>query len=820
METWKWTKFENLGGYPQPKTAPSLNYLDGVLYLVGGEADASPDPYKPEFYKYDLRSYSWEEVSALKSFVNRNLHGSCIFDNYLYLFYGWSNLLNSNVDSIDRIQLNSSSATWEQLEVEPTNENLLRSTYGYACLENKVYMFGGYSAQTLRNSVLQFDLSQLPLTYQFLAHDYYGPLSRTEHSLVVINAEFYLFGGINNERVLGDFWKYNEALNKWSEIQVEGTSPSARMRHAADSFADNMLIWGGENESGLLNDIYIYNAFLKSWRAIEVSGTLIPSARKNLCVGLFKNQVFLYGGITEAGFSDELWKFEIGSQTYELISKGEKGSPGPLADHYCKLEQNNGSIKFYVMFGRKPTDEPLGSVYYFDIATSKWYEVFNNGYNYMRNRERASIAKIKNQVFVLGGTTWTLQAYDTFFSLNLDTLNYTDYPPLEEVSYSGASVYFRDSLFVHSGGSTYGGSLRTFIPVNSFKRFDLSTLENKTLCSPGTFRTQEKCSICPIGTFASDYESSYCTQCEPGTYNPYTGATSIYQCKPCPYGSFSSRPGSPRCYNCPFGDFCYVGSDKIYNKEIKSAYNSIQPDVLELIDEENSVLNQILIFSVVLALILLVSFLIFRRNLGSFVKKLDLYDQSHNYKLNKPMYLRKTVCGGLFSIVFIILAIWVITESFVIYFEENIQKTVSLVPFVLLENENPEIKSDFNITVKLYNFGSSCLVADACSPNIVHRSLNVNGRLQKTCYYEEYKVCSINFFCKDCEIQTAASIEIEVSDLFTHASAIELNMNSGASNPNKVSTIIQRILSDYPKVFLGYQPTVFSVSAIPSVTLT
>ena len=184
------------------------------------------------------------------------------------------------------------------------------------------------------------------------------------------------------------------------------------------------------------------------------------------------------------------------------------------------------------------------------------------------------------------------------------------------------------------------------------------------------------------------------------------------------------------------------------------------------------------------------------------------------------MYLRKTVCGGLFSIVFIILAIWVITESFVIYFEENIQKTVSLVPFVLLENENPEIKSDFNITVKLYNFGSSCLVADACSPNIVHRSLNVNGRLQKTCYYEEYKVCSINFFCKDCEIQTAASIEIEVSDLFTHASAIELNMNSGASNPNKVSTIIQRILSDYPKVFLGYQPTVFSVSAIPSVTLT
>ena len=815
METWKWTKFENLGNYPQPKTAPSLNYLDGVLYLVGGEADASPDPYKPEFYKYDLSSYSWEEVSALKSFVNRNLHGSCIFDNYLYLFYGWSNLLNSNVDSIDRIQLNSSSATWEKLEVEPTNENLLRSTYGYACSENKVYMFGGYSAQTLRNSVLQFDLSQLPLTYQFLAHDYYGPLSRTEHSLVVINAEFYLFGGINNERVLGDFWKYNEALNKWSEIQVEGTSPSARMRHAADSFADNMLIWGGENESGLLNDIYIYNAFLESWRAIEVSGTLIPSPRRNLCLIMAENEVFLYGGMTEAGLSDELWKFDIRLGTYTLLNEKDQEGPGPLSTHTCTLE----SERIYVMLGKARSDEPRGSVHYFDLRENRWFTVLPNDKS-SKKRSEATVLKLDDEVFVLGGTIWNLQGYGTFFSINLKNLEYTDYQEIQDVSFGAAYVYFKDSLYVHGGGSSSGSAIRNKIPSNTFFKINIRSIRKVTKCSPGTYESFGECSLCPPGTFSFAFGVTECELCPAGTFNPYYGASSVYECKPCYEGTFSSGVGNSRCYSCVTGSYCPVGSIKASSDKLEPEFMSIQPSIEEEIDQESSEAAYELRFYVGSIGFIFLGLFYFSEKLRKKLKGIDLYSDSHNYAENKPMYIKSSKIGGAFSLIFILTGVFIIGQALIYYTMSNILETKTLVPFVVMNKRNPQVSGDFEIQVKLYSFGTYCLVDGVCNPDIEITHSNIQGNLKFACSVEESQQCSVSFACKHCRILTGAYLKIEVSHVLSYSSAIELKMDVNSSIPNQNSTLIQRILSDYPKVFLGYQPTVFSVSAIPSVTLT
>jgi esterase/lipase len=69
------------------------------------------------------------------------------------------------------------------------------------------------------------------------------------------------------------------------------------------------------------------------------------------------------------------------------------------------------------------------------------------------------------------------------------------------------------------------------------------------------------------------------------------------------------------------------------------------------------------------------------------LKKVDLYNKQHNHFVGEPMYVRGTSLGGLFSVLFILVALILVFTTLITYSLNNIEESKALVPMVTLDED-------------------------------------------------------------------------------------------------------------------------------------
>jgi len=60
LESMIWTQLKTPDNLPSPRVRHSLTYVDGFLYLLGGNGVNSSVFVKDSFWRYDIRSGSWD----------------------------------------------------------------------------------------------------------------------------------------------------------------------------------------------------------------------------------------------------------------------------------------------------------------------------------------------------------------------------------------------------------------------------------------------------------------------------------------------------------------------------------------------------------------------------------------------------------------------------------------------------------------------------------------------------------------------------------------------------------------------------------------
>ena len=112
-----------------------------------------------------------------------------------------------------------------------------------------------------------------------------SPPARYGHSMVNLNGEIYIFGGLAGDaptariqsagEVLDDLWKLKEEDAKWENIEV-GTAPLPRVYHAAAPYYlypdDLMFVVFGQDSGGYRNDVWQYNPSTNFWTQRETTG--------------------------------------------------------------------------------------------------------------------------------------------------------------------------------------------------------------------------------------------------------------------------------------------------------------------------------------------------------------------------------------------------------------------------------------------------------------------------------------------------------------------------------------------------------------------
>lgn len=737
-------------------------------------------------YRLSIQNYTWEYSTNFSTLAFDN---GFLIDNSIYF--------SSNLD-LYKLDL----VTYKLLNMGNFyNQN----DYAIASTQDSIFVFGGsyYNTNLLVKLVLSDDKNSFT---SILYKDFTYPDVRISHSLTQINSNLYLFGGENQGSYFNDLWVYKTKSKSWASAIATGSNPDPRSNHAAASYGDLLLIWGGEGSSGYLSDMHMYHAVTYVWTKITPTSGLSPSDRKGACIVFEMPLVYIFGGITAYNVNRDLWKYDFSQNKYTLISQYPHSG---VAYSNCQVENNI----FYSFCGSGKNDIVFNFYLEFNLTSNTWSKLpapgcYTDGID----------IKLGDYVIDLGGRSLNKVSSNSFTISKNSTpqfmLNISNYFPYDVgFGYVGSTLYF-----LYGGSTTVYGKLDYNRGTTIFGTIDMIQVSQEynisLVCSPGYYFYNFTCVPCPSGTYSSGFGNRNCSKCERGKYNNDIAATSISQCYPCPYGTFNNVLGAVLCLNCPQGYICDIGSHSPKSITYNITATSIQPSNYVPPDYSTTLIGFQLFFG--LFSVLTIGFLfIFARNK---LEVFDFYNLKHTHNIGEAVTLKKTNIGGIFTLLFISLALVITATILIGYFLNNTKESKALQPLSVLQKQVEYFNADLEMIVSFNAYGDACVIDSECSP-LIYVEINdfkSKGSYSISCVLIEAS-CIIKFECLRCEIDSQSSVSIYLNEKFSYASSISVNLTSTSSIPDSISSEISTISTTDNQLFIGSIPTSFYFTLIPSL---
>jgi hypothetical protein len=488
-------------------------------------------------------------------------------------------------------------------------------------------------------------------------------------------------------------WYYDINEEDWNAVSFKSSLvPSPRSDFSHARYLDDFITFGGKGDGGLYNDLYRYNVRDKEWKLISIETSIMPSARKAACMAAGDDFILIYGGIEASGYSNELWKFDWGTRSYTLLDSS-KSTPGS-AYSQCHIETNSDNqLIFKVYMGETEGDNPTALLYEFNIALGRWTQILEPDIISNLKNSKSAAFMIDNTIINAGGNAWNTFSYSTIVARKFEWNESKVVGSLPSNTYYGASVYYKNKIYIHGGAYSFGDLPLSNIVKNNLIVINLDDECEGTDdlcisdCSKGTYHRNGKCDICPKGSYSDKTDSESCSLCRAGYFSDIIGAETSKTCKPCPAGYFTNREGESMCLECPAGSLCSLSKSSPDQTPNMLSYYSVQPDLLDY--KTHTVKENSIRFYIIISVIspIFIAILISFPRTRNFLKNRDKFSHLHNYKEDQAMYIRKTIIGGLFTTAFYFAAVGIVFSMILSYSIDNIRETKALVPLAALEQQ-------------------------------------------------------------------------------------------------------------------------------------
>jgi hypothetical protein len=569
----------------------------------------------------------------------------------------------------------------------------------------------------------------------------------------------------------------------------------------SEVFGDTFLVFGGVNSQGYLNDFYIYNFMSNEWSQLDYSNS--PSQRAGACMVLVVTDVFIYGGYNDNGSLNDFWEVSMyGPSFQQLFTAGVKVPP--LQSHICVFLSAYSGLA--ILSGESLNNQANPSVFLYSIPYNSWYILSSN---YSLAVAEAAIVNLNPHILLLGGRKYIEAKSDIY--LITPTITWAGSLPFPMVGH--AAQFAGRSVYIFGGLKTVGKAILKDRGTSTFIKITDEALG----CSYGYAGVN--CTICEPGSYSSDSNSAECAKCKPGTYSESYGQRYDFQCFPCPFQTYSSSNGSSMCLLCGSDDYCPIGSVAPTKRtSFPTVFGSQPGDFDTSIDIADSDNNILVVALISVLSVLLVGFFFFQWT-GLF-RKIDIYQQNHERQYFEEAF--STSWGGLFSVFFIVTAGFFIISPILYFSISNITETKSLVSSLTLGNQQFASKHGV-LTITLFNFGGVCGDnTGSCDKkvSIILYGLAFSYNTGPFCF-SAGSACIINFTCTDCNMPSAATMEIIIFDFLLYTSGIQVNFTVSSSIPDfNTSSVSLYLAADDDKVFNGPSPNYFYITMIPSVAFT
>ncbi|RHY39684.1 hypothetical protein DYB30_001651 [Aphanomyces astaci] len=220
------------------------------------------------------------------------------------------------------------SCAWSQVDVHGTLPPRRSGALGVVH-ENHMYIFGGYDGRdgNYFNDLFYFNFGTAEV---FPLHDGLAsqtcpltllgslldtrrwsempssssvvrPESRTDHIMVLHDANIYIFGGYNGSSRFNNMYRYEIPAKSWRKVDAIGSLPSGRFGHtgAVHESSHRLIVFGGWDGRDTLDDLHQYEFATNTWSPMVTSGRAPPHRYRHTAV-IFDTSMFVFGGVDKA----------------------------------------------------------------------------------------------------------------------------------------------------------------------------------------------------------------------------------------------------------------------------------------------------------------------------------------------------------------------------------------------------------------------------------------------------------------------------------------------------------------------------------------
>jgi N-acetylneuraminic acid mutarotase len=222
----------------------------------------------------------------------------------IYIFGGFDGQKNHNSLYI----FNTETKEWRHPEVRgevPAGRNGHTATL----VDHKMYVLGGWlgTGPFAASDMHSLNLDTLEWSVETTYGNSPGPCNM--HSADLIGRDIYIFRGGDGRDYLNDLHSFNVDSKTWRYLDGEGECPPPRANHSSATYKSCLYIFGGWDGSKRLNDLFVldtgdtHTTYLShpfaidklAWTEIKVEG-ITPSPRAGMKLCTLQDKLYLFGG--------------------------------------------------------------------------------------------------------------------------------------------------------------------------------------------------------------------------------------------------------------------------------------------------------------------------------------------------------------------------------------------------------------------------------------------------------------------------------------------------------------------------------------------
>jgi len=227
-----WEEIEVTGDKPGYLQDHSMVEYEDKLYVFGGEISFCNDQEIP-LWIFDTEARTWQRGSSFsggKAPKSLRGHSATVYNDSMFIFGGYQDLLGSNADVW---MFHFPSCSWHLIfRSEPSLVN------------------------------------------------HFAPTPRHNHTAVLHDSNLWIYGGLNNLQPSSDFVKFDLDWQTWEVVRTK-QGPGNLHSHCAGKYGNKMIIIGGRSEGHLSEIIWLFHFETETWEKLS-PGVNQPQPRNNI----------------------------------------------------------------------------------------------------------------------------------------------------------------------------------------------------------------------------------------------------------------------------------------------------------------------------------------------------------------------------------------------------------------------------------------------------------------------------------------------------------------------------------------------------------